>query len=276
MTLSIQCLHPLLPLLFADYIVLFYFFLLLSPCYSSQDEHDAEYFLDILKKPLPLNLAFSTQGPLSQCFIPFLSTALGNLLCHQLLCLSLGLFSLSSYQMLLQVMFTRLWTATSSQPSDKYNFICHNEAWTSWLTFGARSFVSEMISFNFEKAWWWFFSVGCRKLILYLTHADVPLNNSCVFCNVLWRWTPRKVHLSLFFNSMTHVDSQMLQIPALELDYNQPGLILKLRGWRRYMSQQDQASNHVLPIIQQETSRQASFSLHFSFTVRETTSALLY
>lgn len=121
-----------------------------------------------------------------------------------------------------------------------------------------------------------FFSAGCRKLVLYLTHADVPLNNSCVFCNVLWWWTRRKVHLSLFFNSVTHVDSQMLQIPALELDYNQPALIWKLRGWRRYMSQQDQASNHVLPINQKETSRQAPLSLHFFVTVRGTTSTLLY
>lgn len=109
------------------------------------------------KKTSSSQPCLSTQGAPSQCFIPFVSTALGNLLCHQLLCLSLGLFSLSSYQMLLQVMFTRLGTATSSQPSDKYNFICHNEAWTSWLTFGARPFVSEMISFNFEESWWCFY-----------------------------------------------------------------------------------------------------------------------
>lgn len=34
---------------------------------------------------------------------------------------------------------------------------------------------------------------------------------------------------------MTHVDSQMLQILALELNCNQPGLVLRLRGYRRYM-----------------------------------------
>lgn len=165
----------------------FYFFLLLSSCCSAKMNTMTNVIAFRTYPQNSLQPSHSHPGVSSQCFIPFLSTALGNqpLPCRQLPHPSLRLFSPSSYQGLLQVMLVGLCAATSFWSGDKCNFLCHNEVWTSCLMLGARPFVSEIISSNFQKALLMFSCAGCLKLVAYLTHADAPLNNSCIFWNIL-------------------------------------------------------------------------------------------